>query len=215
MRILEKMALYDDEGKRLSKFYNYILDWIVDQPFDKVVRVSDKINGENLYNIINATTGEELSKEWFLEMRMPFFECIEAVIVKRIDGSYNLLNRDGKLIIRHKNYEVLTHLIDGIAVVKNKKGKINFVNSAGKLVLNTWKEDIRFMRTARYFFIAEKANKNCWWYIYNSEGKKITEQVFIDIEDDSSRTAYLILHQLGEEKVVLFNTETLEFEYEE
>lgn len=213
MRILEKMALYDDEGKRLSKFYNYILDWIVDQPFDKVVRVSDKINGENLYNIINATTGEELSKEWFLEMRMPFFECIEAVIVKRIDGSYNLLNRDGKLIIRHKNYEVLTHLIDGIAVVKNKKGKINFVNSAGKLVLNTWKEDIRFMRTARYFFIAEKANKNCWWYIYNSEGKKITEQDFINIEEDASGNLYVRVMKDCEEKDAVFNIETAELAF--
>ena len=215
MRIVKKKALYDDEGKRLSKFYDHICDCISGKPIDEVLRVIDDINGEALFNIINATTGKELSKEWFLKMYGFFYKDIDAVIVKRIDESYNLLNREGKLIMKRNNYEVLTDLRNGVAVVKNKKGKINFVNSEGKLVLNTWKEAILFASTMRCYFVAEKTGKNSLWYIYNSEGKKIIEQGFINIEDDSSRTDYVILQQAGEEKSVLFNTETLEFEYEE
>lgn len=137
MRALTKVALYDDNGNRISDLY----DSINTEKSDEFAIVKKVKDGKPLYNFLTEE-GKELSKEWFLDVD-PFEKEDEAVIVQRVDQSYNLLNRSGKLILRSKKYYVLTPLRNGVARVQNEKRYENYVNSEGKLISKKWFYEVR------------------------------------------------------------------------
>lgn len=137
MQVLTKQALYDDDGNRLSDFYDYVNPISV----DGFIRVEKKIGKRTLCNFI-TTEGKQLSKEWFLEAHH-FQKGHEAVVVQRIDKSFNLLNREGKFVLRHKKYIPIGPLNNnGAAIVSNKENKENFVNSEGKLISKIWFKEV-------------------------------------------------------------------------
>lgn len=316
MQVLTKQALYDDKGNRISECY----DSIEKNPGTEFFVVSNEINGQELYNFLTED-GKELSKEWFADVRY-FEKSYEAVWVQRVDGSTNLLKRNGTFILNHKKYTVVSSLCNGAAIVRNKEDKENFVNSEGKLISKTWfkeaylwenggaivevshnkynylKKDgtlllewsmprlmllgnnfetvytdyklwvisrpefeiiseiscdvsriekagsivlltnenrernilspktgkllwdkwkliIRITSYQDYLAVAEIKENRCVWYLYNSEGKKVTEQEFEYIGEYVNGKFCVTIIKDGRERLVWFNVETLELEYEE
>ena len=132
MEFLGKVAMFDEMGNQVSSFYDSI-DTTSSEYF---AIVSKKSGNTTLYNFMTAE-GKVISKEWFIKVE-PFKKDYEAVRVERIGGYQNLLNREGRLIILHNRYEILTPLIDGRAIVKNVYGEQNIINSKGSLISRRW-----------------------------------------------------------------------------
>ena len=100
------------------------------------VRVYKYEDGTICGNYIDVD-GNVLSDVWFSDV-YDFDESGYAVVVDE-KGSKNLIDKNGKLLIKKKcMITSISPFINGYAIVDNKKGRSNFIRPDGSFVSNEW-----------------------------------------------------------------------------
>lgn len=172
MTFNKKVALYDDNGNRISDYYEDIhISKDSDGRFAIVERNAEK--GKE-YTFIKED-GTLLCNEWFADVEN--FKKGDTGVKVRMWGGINAILLDtGKVIARNRGYKVESNLRNGLAIV-SKKGKQNIINAKGNLVSKKWFHEIREtnIQGGYIWVMDEKDRSNC----ITTDGKMLFEK-FVD-----------------------------------
>ena len=139
MSIKLKTALFDENGKRISEYYEFI--WKYSDGTIKVMK-----NWKEYWNKINKD-GTLFCKKFYRSEheRKDYldFGHYYAIKVTLEDESQNLITRDGTLILKRKDYIVLGNMKSYYALVQ-KNGKYNIVDRTGRVISKMWFNAISF-----------------------------------------------------------------------
>ena len=139
MSIKLKTALFDENGKRISEYYEFI--WKYSDGTIKVMK-----NWKEYWNKINKD-GTLFCKKFYRSehLRSDYldFGHYYAIKVTLEDDSQNLITRNGELILKRSDYTVIGNMKSHYALVR-KNGKYNIVDRTGRLISKVWFNAISF-----------------------------------------------------------------------
>lgn len=135
MSIKKKTALFDENGKRISDYYDYLT--IMSCGTIQAIK-----GGEAFYNKRNQD-GTLFCKE-FYKNNILMFGNNYAIRVTLEDGSHNLMTREGKLLLKRRDYTVINNSMKSYYALVQKNGKYNIVDKNGCLISKVWFNAISF-----------------------------------------------------------------------
>ena len=97
----------------------------------------------------------------------------ELAILQRVDGKYNLITANGKLLFEQW-YEWIDDFYDGFALVERENHQYNYINKEGKIVSNEWFKWLDFFYNG---FARVQRFDNSMNFI-NKDGKIISNEWF-------------------------------------
>lgn len=134
MSIKKKTALFDENGKRISKYYSSMVIFS-----DKTVKVIQ--NDQAFWNKIKDD-GTLFCKEFYKDKIFNFYYYYAEKVTLE-DGSDNLITEDGELLLKRRDYTVVSNMRSHYALVR-KNGKYNIVDKNGCLISKVWFNAISF-----------------------------------------------------------------------
>lgn len=149
MSVNLKTAFFDETGKRVSGYYDSIL-----VSFNG--NVSAKRNGREVYNKITEH-GKLFCKEFYRSISI-CFENNYAVKVILEDGSENLITRDGELLLKKRDYKVISNMKKDLAIV-SRNGVYNIVGRDGVVISKAWFEVVSFTESEDMWIVGAKNGK--------------------------------------------------------
>ena len=133
MEYLKKSALFNEEGERISDFFDEIDT--ESSAYFAIVRKTE--NDVDMFNCLQSD-GTLLSKKWFKKVE-PFKNEDISVRVIMLDDTENILHYTGKLLLKRKNYTVVANMRwCSTATIKNERGLFNLLTEEGKFVSKRW-----------------------------------------------------------------------------
>lgn len=172
MAFNKRVALYDDNGNRISDYYEDIhISKDSDGRFAIVERNAEK--GKE-YTFIKED-GTILCDEWFADVES--FKKGDTGVKVRMWGGINAILLDtGKVIVRNRGYKVESNLKNGFAIV-SKRGKQNVINAKGNLISKKWFHEIRETNIqGGYIWVIDENDRSNYMTI---DGKMLFEK-FVD-----------------------------------
>lgn len=147
MTFNKKTALYDNDGNRISDYYEDIHISKEDNRFAIVERTSQLgVAGINKEYTFIKPDGTLLCNEWFVEVAR-FGKKDNGVKVKIWDPKKGhcknaILLDTGKIIARNRYYKIESNMVNGVAIVA-KNGRRNVINDRGNLISKKWFREVK------------------------------------------------------------------------
>lgn len=195
----DKENFVNFEGKLISKiWFKEVYPW---EKGGAIVEVSN-----NRYNYLKKDGTFLLDKAL---PRMTFFnDHFEAVYT------------DSKIwVISRPDFEIASEICCNVSKLTwdhnllrltNEHGETNILSDkTGRLIFDTWKVCIRHSDVQGYFEVAEKLEDKYVWYLYSTEGKKVTKQEFAYIGKYMNGNFHVRVMKDGKETKALFNLKNM------